>query len=69
MALPAPPIPFLVCLADGRTWGGAEFPDGVVCVRTPDDHGACILATSVDSLLADRTPEDPLHGATIEHYE
>ncbi|MEU1122142.1 hypothetical protein ABZ371_00780 [Streptomyces sp. NPDC005899] len=70
MAVPTPPIPFLVRLADGRTWSGAEFtPGGFVCVYTPDEYGACIIATSTEHLLADRTPEDPLHGATIEPYE
>lgn len=70
MAVPAPPIPFLVRLADGRTWSGVEFtPGGFVCVHTPDSPGGiCTIATSLDSLLANRTPEDPLHGARIEHY-
>ncbi|ROQ69185.1 hypothetical protein EDD93_3682 [Streptomyces sp. 840.1] len=69
MAVPSPVTPFIVRLADGRTWSGAEFPGGFVCVHTPDEYGACIIATSTEHLLADRTPEDPLHGARIEHYE
>lgn len=60
--------PFRLHLTDGRTWSGAEFtPGGFVCVYTPDQpSGICTIATSLDELLADRTPEDPLHGARVE---
>lgn len=70
MAVPAPARPFLVHLADGRTWAGAEFtPGGFVAVYTPDNPGSiCTIGISLDALLAARTPEDPLHGATVEEY-
>ncbi|GAA2985231.1 hypothetical protein [Streptomyces fulvorobeus] len=70
MAVPAPPVPFLVHLVDGRTWSGAEFsPGGFVCVHTPEGPSSiCTIATSVDELLADRAPGHPLHGARIERY-
>lgn len=64
----APARPFLVHLTDGRTWNGAEFPDGFVCVHHPDEPNICTIAVSVAGLLADRTPEDPLHGARVEDY-
>lgn len=71
MAVPTPPIPFLVRLADGRALAGAEFtPGGFVCVHSPDDPaGICLIAMSTEALLADREQAHLLHGATIEHYE
>jgi hypothetical protein len=68
MAVPAPARPFLVRLADGRTWSAVEFANGFVCVHHPDETNVCTIALSVDDLLADRTPEDPLHGAAVEDY-
>lgn len=71
MAVPAPAIPFYLRLADGRVCNGAEFtPGGFVCVHTPaNPSGICAIATSIDELLANRTPEDPLYGARVEHFE
>lgn len=69
MAVPTPARPFLVRLADGRAWAGAEFsPGGFVCVHHPDEHNVCTIAVSLDDLLADGKPGHPLHGATIEDY-
>ncbi|MFD9192977.1 hypothetical protein ACFWCA_32785 [Streptomyces phaeochromogenes] len=69
MAVPAPARPFLLRLADGRIWAGAEFtPGGFVCVHHPDEYNWCTIGVSVDGLLADRTPEDPLYGAQVEEY-
>lgn len=66
MAELVPTRPFLVHLADGRTWAGAQFTDGFVCVHHPDQPNICTIAVNVDGLLTDRTPEDPLHDARIE---
>lgn len=68
MAIPAPAIPFYVRLADGRVWGGAEFAPGkFVCVYHPGETNACTIAVTLTDLLD--VPEDnPLHGATVEHY-
>ena len=69
MAVPAPARPFLVRLADGRTWGGAEFtPGGFVCVHHPDEPTQCTIAVSIEGLLADRKPGDPLCGASVTEY-
>ncbi|MFF9285407.1 hypothetical protein [Streptomyces griseosporeus] len=68
MAVPAPAIPFLLRLADGRIWGAAEFPGGFVCVYHPDEYTLCTIATSVDALVNDRAPGDPLRGAVVEQY-
>lgn len=66
-AAPASPTPFLLRLADGRAWAGAEYgPGGFVCVHHPDEPNICTIAISLDALLADRTPGDPLHGAAVE---
>ncbi|MFD0437017.1 hypothetical protein [Streptomyces chartreusis] len=69
MSVPAPAIPFLVRLADGRTWGAVEFPGGFVCVHHPDEYTLCTIATSVEALVTDRTPGDALHGAIVEQYD
>ncbi|MEU9661915.1 hypothetical protein [Streptomyces chartreusis] len=69
MSVPAPAIPFLVRLTDGRTWGAVEFPGGFVCVYHPDEINVCTIATSADALVTDRTPGDPLYGAIVEQYE
>lgn len=68
MAVPAPAIPFLLRLTDGRTWGAVEFPGGLVCVHHPDETNVCTIATSLDGLLADQKPGHPLHGAKAEDY-
>lgn len=68
MAVPAPARPFLVRLADGRTWGAAEFPTGFVCVHHPDEINVCTIAVSLADLLADPPEGHPLHGATVEDY-
>jgi hypothetical protein len=66
MAVPAPALPFLVRLADGRAWSGAEFePGGFVCVHHPDELNACTIATSISHLL-DVPQGHPLYGAKIE---
>jgi hypothetical protein len=69
MAVPAPATPFIIRLADGRTWGGAEFPGGFVCVHHPDEFTLCTVATSIEALLDNRKPGDPLHGARVEQYD
>lgn len=71
MAVPTPVIPFIVRLADGQALSGAEFtPGGFVCVHTPEHPGGiCVIATSVDELLADRAPGHLLYEASIEHSE
>lgn len=66
--MPVPPTarPFHLRLADGRTWSGAEFgPGGFVCIHHPDEHNLCTIAVSIEGLLADRKPGDPLHGASV----
>ncbi|MGP4048770.1 hypothetical protein [Streptomyces sp. 2A115] len=69
MAVPAPAHPFLLRLADGRAWAGVEFtPGGFVCVHHPDEANVCTIATSVEALLAERRPGDPMHGAGVEDY-
>lgn len=69
MAVPAPARPFLLRLADGRTWAGVEFtPGGFICIYRPDEYDICLIAISIDGLLADRPPEHELHGATVEDY-
>ncbi|RSN64029.1 hypothetical protein DMH12_04460 [Streptomyces sp. WAC 04229] len=68
MAVPAPPIPFLLRLADGRAWGGAEFPGGFVCVYHPDQPTQCTVAVSLDALLADLPPGHQARGAAVEQY-
>jgi hypothetical protein len=68
MAVPAPAIPFIVRLADGRSWSGAEFAPGeFVCVYHPGEANICTIAVTVTDLL-DVPEGSPLHGATIEHY-
>lgn len=62
-------VPFKLRLADGRAWGGAEFPGGFVCLHHPDEINVCTIATSLDALLAGREPGHPLHGAEIESRE
>ncbi|MGW1158439.1 hypothetical protein ACWD5Q_06600 [Streptomyces sp. NPDC002513] len=69
MAIPARAVPFALRLTDGRVWGGAEFPDGFVCLHHPDEPTVCTIATSLDALLADRTPGHPLHGAEVVERE
>jgi len=70
MAVPAAPTPFLLRLADGRAWAGSEYvPGGFVCVHHPDEVNVCTIAVSLDDLLADRQPGDPLHGATVEQRQ
>ncbi|CAL9666337.1 hypothetical protein SUDANB145_07180 (plasmid) [Streptomyces sp. enrichment culture] len=67
---PPAPAPFLLRLADGRAWAGAEYgPGGFVCVHHPDEVNICTIAVSLDALLTDRAAGDPLHGATVEHRE
>ncbi|MGW7085028.1 hypothetical protein ACWGH2_16270 [Streptomyces sp. NPDC054871] len=66
MAVPTPARPFLLRLADGRTWNGAEFPDGFVCVHHPDEINVCTIAISIEGLLADPAPGDPMYGAQVE---
>lgn len=69
MAVPAAPRPFLVRLADGRTWAGAEFgPGGFVCIHHPGEVNICTIAVSIEGLLADRKPGDPLYDASVEDY-
>lgn len=68
MAVPAPAIPFLLRLADGRTWGGVEFPGGFVCVYHPDQPTLCTVAVNLDALLNDLPPEHQARGATVEQY-
>lgn len=69
VAVPAPARPFLLRLADGRAWAGVEFtPGGFVCVHHPGEVNVCSIAVSIDGLLADRQPGDPLHGAQVEDY-
>jgi hypothetical protein len=66
---PMPARPFLLRLTDGRTWSGAEFtPGGFVCIYHPDEYNWCTIAVSVDGLLADRQPGDPLREARVENY-
>lgn len=69
MSDPARSVPFLLRLADGRTWVGAEFHDGFVCVHHPDEPNVCTIAVNLDGLLADAKPGDPLHGAQIEERQ
>ncbi|WP_320784183.1 hypothetical protein [Streptomyces sp. CRN 30] len=70
MPLPAAPTPFLLRLADGRAWAGAEYgTGGFVCVHHPDEATICTIAVSLDALIADCAPGHPLHGATIERRE
>ncbi|MFE2941026.1 hypothetical protein ACFXKG_18475 [Streptomyces sp. NPDC059255] len=69
MDVPPPARPFLVRLTDGRAWPGAEFADGFVCVHHPDEPTVCTIAVSVDALLEDRSPGDPLHGARVERQD
>jgi hypothetical protein len=69
MPTPVPPTPFLVRLADGRAWAGAEFgPGGFVCLHHPDEYTLCTIATSLDNLL-DVPAGHLLHGAEVEHRE
>lgn len=68
MAVPAPAIPLLVRLGDGRNWGAVEFPGGFVCVYHPDEPTVCTIALPVEHLLAGREAGDPLRGATVEDY-
>lgn len=68
MAVPAPAIPLLVRLTDGRTWGAVEFPGGFVCVYHPNEPTVCTIAVSTDHLLAARKQGDPLKDATLERY-
>lgn len=68
MAVPEPAHAFLIRLADGRTWGAVEFPNGFVCVHHPDEITVCTIATSLDGLLTDLPPGHPLHGAKTEDY-
>lgn len=70
MAIPAAPTPFLLRLADGRAWAGAEYgPGGFICVHHPDEPNICTIAISLDGLLADQTPDDPLYGAQVEQRQ
>lgn len=61
------PRPFLVHLADGTVWQGAQFHTGFVCVvgdRPGEVHPyAYHLAVDMEHLLADF---EALHGARIE---
>lgn len=67
MPVPAPATPFLLRLADGRAWAGAEFgPGGFVCVHHPDELNICTIGVSLEGLLADRRPSDPMYGAVVE---
>jgi hypothetical protein len=69
MAVPAAPTPFLLRLADGRTWAGAEFgPGRFVCVYHPGEINLCTIAVTLTDLL-DVPEGNPLHGATVEAYE
>ncbi|KOU62056.1 hypothetical protein ADK57_25825 [Streptomyces sp. MMG1533] len=61
--------PFRLRLTDGRIWHGAEFADGFVCVHHPDEINICTIAVSIDGLLADRLPEHPMCGATVERLD
>lgn len=65
MAVPTPATPFLLRLPDGRTWSGAEFPGGFVCVHHPDEINVCTIAVNLDGLLATHAA----HGAVVERYE
>lgn len=69
MAIPVPPTPFLLRLADGRAWAGAEYgPGGFVCVHHPGETNICTIAVTLTDLLD--VPEDnPLHGATVQERQ
>ncbi|PAZ15666.1 hypothetical protein CLM62_12785 [Streptomyces sp. SA15] len=69
MAVPARAVPFILRLADGRTWGGAEFPGGFLCLHHPDELNVCTIAVSLGALLVDQQPGDPLHGAEVIERE
>ncbi|WP_060952406.1 hypothetical protein [Streptomyces hygroscopicus] len=58
--------PFQLHLADGRVWHGAQFPGGHVCLNHPGEETWFTVAVSLDALLGERHPEDPLHGARVE---
>ena len=58
--------PFRLHLRDGRVWQGAEFANGFVCIHHPDEATVCIIAISLDGLLEDLRPGDPLEGANLE---
>lgn len=67
MPVPAPAIPFMLRLADGRVWAGAEFgPGGFVCVHHPDECNVVTIAVSVEGLLADLPAGHVLYGAAVE---
>ncbi|MHB9862175.1 hypothetical protein [Streptomyces sp. YIM S03343] len=68
MTVPARSIPFALRLADGRAWGGAEFPEGFVCLHHPDEPTVCTIATSMEHLL-DVPAGHPLHGAQVIERE
>ncbi|MGW6743772.1 hypothetical protein ACWGDX_24140 [Streptomyces sp. NPDC055025] len=61
--------PFRLHLTDGRVWHGTEFPGGHVCLNHPDEYNAFTVALTLDALLEDRSPEDPLRGARVERPE
>ncbi|MEU9789098.1 hypothetical protein AB0E27_00490 [Streptomyces sparsogenes] len=66
MAVPEGARPFQLHLTDGRIWHGAQFPNGHVCLNHPDEANWFTIAVSLDALLEERPPEDPLHGAHAE---
>lgn len=61
--------PFVLHLTDGRTWHGAQFDDGFVCVHHPDEPNVCTIAVSLDGALADLPDGHPLHGARLQWPE
>jgi hypothetical protein len=68
MAVPAPAVPFLLRLADGRTWGAVQFPGGFICVYHPDEINVCTIAISLDALVGDSRPGNVFQGAQAEDF-
>lgn len=64
--------PFRLRLTDGRIWHGVQFPSGHIAVNHPgedDEPYMMSIAVSMDDLLGERHPEDPLKDALVEWAE
>ncbi|MCD9196067.1 hypothetical protein [Streptomyces albireticuli] len=59
--------PFSLHLTDGRIWHGVQFPTGEVCIaHVGEPSGAFTVGLSLDAVLGDRVPDDPLNGARVQ---
>lgn len=58
--------PFLMHLRDGRTFHGAQFPNGNVTVSHPGEPcGWFTVAMSIETLTEHSDPGDTMHGAEV----